>query len=277
MYGKYDWPVKQLMGAKSRNQKPQRCTTRWGGEMRQTKSTDKGFSLRLPASILAVTALVFSGAVYRVAAFHLKHIVETAIALPVPLRAFPTTISNWVGKDIPIDENIRRLTANDDFINRLYENKSDNKWANVYLSYSARPRTMLGHRPDVCYAAAGWIHDRTERSEVILHSGRKIPVLIHRFHRAGLRYDEIVVVNYYIVNGRITAEEKGFTGLAWRTPNIAGNPARYVAQVQISSVVENAARTAAQDITDLILEFLPDENGLVKTAKYADQTVRDRR
>ena len=51
--------------------------------------------------------------------------------------------------------------------------------------------------------------------------------------------------------------------MGWRTPNIKGNPARYVAQVQISSVVENSVLKAAQDMTEFVLEFFPDEEGFV--------------
>jgi len=43
---------------------------------------------------------------------------------------------------------------------------------------------------------------------------------------------------------------------------------RYVAQVQISSVLENSVRTVAKDMTDLILDFLPDENGKVKATEF---------
>jgi hypothetical protein len=41
-----------------------------------------------------------------------------------------------------------------------------------------------------------------------------------------------------------------------------------VAQVQISSVLESSVRKAAQDVTDLVLNFLPDENGKVKAAGF---------
>ena len=47
---------------------------------------------------------------------------------------------------------------------------------------------------------------------------------------------------------------------------------RYVAQVQISSVLENSVRLAAMDITDTVLEFLPDANDMVKAAEYSDLT-----
>jgi len=67
------------------------------------------------------------------------------------------------------------------------------------------------------------------------------------------------------LNGQITTDESDFSSPLGRRPNIAGDPARYVAQVQISSVVENSIRTAAKEITDLILDYLPDEKGEVRS------------
>jgi len=77
-----------------------------------------------------------------------------------------------------------------------------------------------------------------------------------------------VVLNFYIVNGQLTSDESVFSGVGWRTPNIGGDPARYVAQVQISSVLENSIRTAAKEIADVILDFLADKDGKVKAAEF---------
>ena len=131
---------------------------------------------------------------------------------------------------------------------------------------------MQGHRPQVCYVGGGWIHDSTAPSKVISLSGRTIPCLIHRFHKPAPQNDEIVVLNFYILNGQLTADESGFSSVGWRTPNIVGDPARYVAQVQISSVLENSVRKAARDMTDLILDFFPDKSGKVRAAKLFDTT-----
>jgi hypothetical protein len=210
--------------------------------------------------------LVSTGVTYRILASRLKLIVDTPITLPVPLSAFPMQIGDWSGKNVPIPENIQRVAGNDDFINRLYTNKSNNQWTNVYIAYCARPRNMIGHRPDVCYIGGGWVHDSTQQSQFISTEGRVIPCLIHRFHRPAPETGEVVVLNFYILNGQITADESGFSGVGWRTPNIAGNPARYVAQVQISSVLENSVRLVAKNITDVVLDFLPDSNGKVKAS-----------
>ena len=83
-------------------------------------------------------------------------------------------------------------------------------------------------------------------------------------------HQQTVVLNFYILNGQVTADENDFSGLLGRRPNIAGDPARYVAQVQISSVLENFVRTMAKDVTDLVLDYLPDQNGKVRVVEYGE-------
>ena len=220
--------------------------------------------------ILAVVLLVSSGITYRVLASRLKFVTGTAVVLPVPLSAFPRQIGDWTGEDVPIPVNIQRVAGNDAFLNRLFVNKSSSQWANVYIAYTAHPRTMLGHRPQICYVAGGWVHEGTESVNVASSTGREFPCLIHRFRRPAPENEETVVLNFYIVNGQLTSDERVFSGVGWRTPNIDGNPARYVTQVQISSVFENSIRSAAKDMAELVLDFFPDENGKVKALEYVE-------
>jgi hypothetical protein len=220
--------------------------------------------------ILAVFLLISSGITYRVLASRLKLLVDTPVELPVPLSAFPTKIGHWVGKDIPIPQNVQIVAGNDAFLNRLFVNDLSNEWANVYIAYTAHPRTMLGHRPQICYVAGGWVHDSTEVTNMTSITGREFPCLLHRFHRPTPETEETVVLNFYIVNGQLTSDERVFSGVGWRTPNIDGNPARYVTQVQISSVFENSIRSAAKDIVELILDFFPDENRKVRAIEYVE-------
>jgi hypothetical protein len=220
--------------------------------------------------ILAVFLLISSGITYRVLASRLKLVVGTPVELPVPLSVFPKTIAHWVGEDVPIPQNIQRVAGNDAFLNRLFINDLSNEWANVYIAYTAHPRTMLGHRPQICYVAGGWVHESTEQTKIISSAGREFSCLLHRFHRPSPETEDIVVLNFYIVNGWLTADERVFSGVGWRTPNIDGNPARYVAQVQISSVFENSVRSAAKDIAERVLDFFPDENGKVRAVEYVE-------
>jgi len=220
--------------------------------------------------LLAALLLVSSGIVYRVLASRVQSVVGTPVKLPVPLSKFPYTIGGWSGKEAAISnttkEYMRRNFA-DDFLSRRYVNSKTNAWADVFVVYcSSRLAGMLGHRPRVCYPAAGWIHDSTEESLFTSKAGRQIPCTIHRFHKPVATGGSTVVLNFYVLNGRITKDEKEFSGIFDRWPNIAGDPAYYVAQIQVSSVLESYVRAAGGDIADLILDFLPDENGEVKSA-----------
>lgn len=222
-------------------------------------------SLVLGASIVLV---VLSGITYRVLASRLETVVGKPIELPIPLSSFPMQVGDWAGKDVPIPPSVQRVAGNDDFLNRLYINESNRQWANVYVAYSARPRTMSGHRPQVCYVGGGWIHDSTKQSQVFSNAGLAIPCLIHRFHKPVPENTEIVVLNYYILNGQLTCDESSFSGVSWRTPNIGGDAARYIVQIQISSVLENSVCTVAKNFTDRILDYIPDKNGNVKVAGH---------
>ncbi len=222
------------------------------------------------AWLLAIILLILSGVGYRGLASLLSLVVKTPVVLPVSLDFFPMQIGNWVGRDVPIPPNIQRAAGNDSSLNRLYTNELNNQWSNIYIAYTARPRTMLGHRPQVCYPGGGWVHDSTESSMVISNTGREIPCLIHRFHVSSPEYKGTVVLNFYIVNGQLTSDESVFSGVGWRTPNIGGDPAHYVTQVQISSVLENSARAVAKDMTEIIMGFFPDGEGNIGAVEYTD-------
>lgn len=218
--------------------------------------------------VTACSLLIGAGFAYRTAAARLNVITSSPITLPVPLSQFPKSIGAWEGKDIPLSLAIQRVAGNDDFVNRRYENTAERAWASVYIAYTARPRTMKGHKPQICYPAAGWILNSTDLIQITSLSGRQISCLMHQFSKPAMGSSSVIVLNYYIVNGWIICDESAFSGVAWRTPNIEGDPARYVAQIQISSSLESFARLAAQEMIEPILAYLPDENGVVEAAKH---------
>jgi len=224
--------------------------------------------------VLAVLLLISAGVTYRVLASYLEHIIDTPTMLPVPLSVFPSQIGNWVGRELPIPSITKEYMEKhfaDDFFSRRYINAATGAWGDFYVVYSSsQPGGILGHRPRVCYPGFGWIHDGTEPSQFISKAGRRILCLIHRFHKAAPTHEQTVVLNFYILNGQITADENDFSGLLGRRPNIAGDPARYVAQVQISSVLESSVRSIAKDMTDLLLDYLPDKNGKVWAIEYSN-------
>ncbi|MBN1846252.1 MAG: hypothetical protein JW810_11255, partial [Sedimentisphaerales bacterium] len=119
------------------------------------------------------------------------------------------------------------------------------------------PSGILGHRPRICYTAHGWTHDQTELVDFYTTAGRKVTALLHHFHKPGALGNEIYVMHFYVLNGQISTEEDRFSGFFGRRPNLSGDPARYVAQVQISSVRRDDILLAAQETTEIILRYLP--------------------
>lgn len=213
--------------------------------------------LLLVVWVLILLVLAASGIGYRAAEKVINPEGGRQVELPVPLGEVPAVIRGWEGEDMAISQAILDVADNDDHLSRLYRHQTTNQWANIYIAYTARPRTMLGHRPQSCYPGAGWILDGTEEITITTAAGNELPALLHRFHTPMPDYREIVVLNYYIVNGTVTTDESVFSGLSWRTPNLAGDPARYVAQVQVMSVLEGSVRAAARDLTDEFLPFFP--------------------
>ena len=226
-----------------------------------------GARLRLPARwwpwAVATAALLLCGAGYQVAMAWLRPMATRRIELPVPLKNLPLQVGAWVGQEGRLTPEVERIAGNDDYVSRTYVNTNTSESAYFYLAYSARPRTMLGHQPQVCYTGSGWIHDETKPDELRLAGGQVLPCLVHRFHQEAKR---VVVVNYYVLNGVPTNEEERFAGVGWRLPNLAGDPAWYVAQVQVSGESEVAVRTLATVTARDVLDYLPDPQGKVAAA-----------
>ncbi len=228
--------------------------------------------------LIAVAVLVPAGIAYRALEADFTGTGVAAIDLPVPLDAFPQSIDGWKGQDLPLPATtLSYMEQNfaDDFISRRYILQSGPIWADLYLVYCAsRPSAILGHQPRVCYPGGGWVHESTDRSEFKTAAGQTIPCLVHWFHKPAPAFVRVVVLNFYVVNGRLAIDEDAFGATGWRTPNIAGDPARYVAQVQISSTVESNARKLATAATDTILGYLPDEEGKVRARQFESSQVR---
>jgi hypothetical protein len=219
-----------------------------------------GRNVRLQLSwLVAVLSLLLAGAFYRSEATRLQSISRTPVRLPLPLSAVPMIIGDWEGRDITIPELVQKAAANDDYVCRLYVNKLTGQWAKLYVGFSGRPRTMIGHKPTICYVSAGWVLDSSEQSQIVCRDGSKIPCLFHRFHKSDSSGSEIVVLNFYVVNGQINCDEGAFSGISWRTPNIDGNCAHYVAQIQIISTLEAFAFAAAADLAVKLIDFFPDK------------------
>ena len=183
-------------------------------------------------------------------------IANTPLLPSKPLNTFPSTIGSWQSKDIPIAETVLKAAGNDDHLSRFYYQPEMQIGASVYVGYTAEPRRMLGHRPQVCYVNNGWIHDFTHPENIRTASNTNLPCLIFRFYKPG-GVEQVFVLNYYIVNGHITTDHKAFDGLSWRCPKQIDGRIQYVAQIQISAPEEQTVRLLAAEIADVIFDYMP--------------------
>jgi len=218
---------------------------------------------------LVIVLLVIAGHFYRAESERLGDL--PPIQLPVPLKNLAPEINGWkLSRELEIEATTRQYMEEnfaDDYISRRYVNAATGMWADLYVVYcSTRPAALGGHRPGVCYPNNGWQPDEKQMSEFRAASGRRIPCLVHRFHKSAPNYSEVVVLNFYIVNGRTTLDEREFSNWLGRRLNMEGDPTRYVAQIQVSSVREEYARAAISGLVDGVFALLPDEEGNVQAA-----------
>jgi len=204
--------------------------------------------------------LITAGTGYRYTAARLDAISAKPVYLKTPLKDFPVKVGNWTGTDMEISETVLKAADNDDYLMRKYENSETGQSISLYIAFSARPSTMRGHRPEICYPANGWVHDNTTMGQVPLASGSDLSCLIHRFHKASPASGNVVVLNYYILDGNSVTNEDAFNGLKYRMVNYSRKAKRYVTQVQISSAMTNSVIAAASEFGDLISGFFPDNN-----------------
>jgi len=218
------------------------------------------------AWIILICALLAAGSIYRLAAAN-QNLIESRISsTAIPLKEFPKKINNWEGKDISIGYPIEKATGCDDYFLRLYHNSKNEQSANVYVTFNAHPRKMLGHRPEICFTASGWNIEKAEKIKFITSSGKTIPCIKYLFEKSVVLGEEIFVLNFYILNGRPTDDHKEFSGIKWRTLTNPDEKVRYVTQIQISSSNEEAAISAAKEMCDLIIDFFRNEQGFVNTS-----------
>jgi len=216
--------------------------------------------------------LLAGGVAHRVVGEYVGAELATPIRLEPPLSTLPMQIGDWQGEEVAVREGVLRIAGNDDYVSRNYRHRRTGETVHLYISYTARPRTMLRHRPSVCYPSAGWTPlIATDEVLDILGPGFpradvavQLPVRVHWFVKTGIPEQRVVVLNYYVLNGRPTTDENSFWGLTWRDPNRRRDPTRYVAQVQLATSVrttpEAAASTLRQfavDSAPLILPLLP--------------------
>ncbi len=222
-----------------------------------------------PAGIRALLAgtvgglvLVAGGAGYRVLAAHL----DRAPAAPLPagtLAALPLALGDWCGHDVPLGESVIRAADVDDHVSRVYARPGQTLPINLFIALGSRARDLMPHRPEVCYPGAGWTLRRQAVESAVTSDSGELETTIYTFGRGDLGGRTLVVLNFFVVDGRPCRDVSLLRSRAWR----GQASIRYMAQVQVVAAVEawqaesagvGAARDFAAKLVNPLCALLAD-------------------
>jgi EpsI family protein len=130
-------------------------------------------------------------------------------AAPVPsdaeaLSLFPAAIGPWIGKDSPLDEDVVKTAAVDDYLNRFY--RSGTAELGLYVGYyrSQRQGEAL-HSPLQCLPGAGWEPMKAESFSLTTDSASASNTINKLIVQKGV--DQMLVLYWYQTLNRVTASE----------------------------------------------------------------------
>lgn len=210
------------------------------------------------------------GIAYRVMAARLEAPVDTNPIQSEVLEKFPLQVSDWTGEDVPLDDAIVRATDTDAHLNRRYLRGNASEYVMLYIACGIKARDLMPHRPEVCYTGAGWTLIDKCSLELPLTDEIKLPCNILQFSRGSLSKEKVIVLDYYIVDGRYCNDVSLLRSKAWR----GSGTIRYVAQVQIiTSVLETLGTDSSQKIiSDFAIESALPIAGLFESNEENQQS-----
>jgi len=124
--------------------------------------------------------------------------------LSSPLRNFPIELGAWHGSEVPLDAEILKVAAVDDYLNRMYR-APDGRILGLYVGYYESQQTGDAiHSPKNCLPGSGWQPVTAGRLTLALPNGSAAPINLFVIEK-GL--DRQIVLYWYQSHGRIMASE----------------------------------------------------------------------
>lgn len=99
-------------------------------------------------------------------------------ALRRSLSTLPTTLGDWIGRDVPVAADIVERAQTSDYLNREYVDRRDpGRKLMLWINYSEFG-TNLRHTPEICLPSSGWekIESETREMPVPAGDGRELTV-----------------------------------------------------------------------------------------------------
>jgi len=198
-----------------------------------TESSEQSQVLPLWTAVsLGAVLLLGAGAGYRVLSGQEERLaLKQGITPPVLLR-LPLELGAWHSSPVSLERSVVAAIKADAYLSRRYEDESTGDEVVLFVTAAANARAMLGHRPEICYPAIGWVLEHTRVVELAT-DGTPVKVRLQRFLRPGHRRSSQVVLSYFIVGGKATIDEADFRGLYWRRPTFAHDSPGHLLQVQV--------------------------------------------
>lgn len=213
----------------------------------------------------ALVVLGVAGVGHRLLAGRIDAMMNEYLRPKKPMATLPHQIDTWKGEDVEMDEQTRKIAAEDDFINRQYVDAGGGRAASVYVGYIGRPRSLLAHQPEVCYRTHGFKQVSRETRELVLSGDRSIPILMYEFAAPSMGVPPQLVLATFVVNGRWVNDTTAIKSYNARGPGLFSAQLAYVARVQISmdATGDRAADMAAlssfsAQLIEKIRELLPE-------------------
>jgi hypothetical protein len=138
---------------------------------------------------------------------------------------------------VALDERVfRAANFDDEYVNRSYVDPRFRAPVSVYVGYVGRPRALLGHRPDICYAAHGWSEMSQQKMLVRAADATEVPCVLYEFQQPGGGASRMLVLATYMANGRYASDPAEFRGWNARNPGLLGERPAYLARVQLATL-----------------------------------------
>jgi EpsI family protein len=164
-----------------------------------------------------------------------------------PVSAFPTSVGNWVGQDLRIDDEVLGVLGSGDFLSRIYT-QSGQPYVGFFLGYFPTQQTgNTMHSPKNCLPGSGWTPTESSRITLPVASGESIPVNRYIIQKGS---DRQLVIYWYQAHGRAVASEYWarfyLVADAMRMNRTDGALIRIVTPITFGESKDSAEQRAAQ-------------------------------
>lgn len=215
------------------------------------------------AVLLGVALLLAAGAGYRVLSGQQQRVAaQQAVVSPV-LSNMPLEFGSWRGRPAPLDRSVAAAIKADAYLSRRYEDLSTGEQVLLFVTAAANARAMLGHRPEICYPAIGWILENTQLVDIGAGTS-PLHVRLQTFLSPKDGGRSQLVLSFFIVVGQLTIDEADFRDLYWRRPSLESETSSSLLQVQVIAPVTSDSASAAHLTIRFAASSIPLLSSLVR-------------